>query len=80
MTPKDVEVPPYESFDVLQDLVLSLVTSLLYMIGLVVYVKGYYGLTIDIRDELIVTFWGLIIVILYASLRVFAYTRTRGKG
>ena len=66
-----------ESFNKLENLVFALVTSLIYMIFLVFYVKSNFNLTLDVRDELVIGFWGLIIGIIYATLCCF--TRTYKK-
>jgi hypothetical protein len=55
----------------LENIISSLVASLLYMVALVVYVKSTYGLTIDINDELVLTYWGVIVLLIYGHLWVF---------
>ena len=60
-----------DSFNKLENLVFAIVGSLLYMIFLVFYVKSNFNLTLDVRDELVIGFWGIIIGIIYATLCCF---------
>ena len=63
-----------ESFNKLENLVFALVASLIYMIFLVFYIKSNFNLTLDVRDELVIGFWGLIIGIIYVALCCFTKT------
>ena len=55
----------------LESLVFALVGSLIYMVVLVAYVKSNFNLTLDVRDELVIGFWLVIIGIIYTVLECF---------
>lgn len=60
-----------DSQKILENFVLALVASLLYMIALVGYVKGTLGLTLDVHHELVISLWAFIILILFIMLEKY---------
>lgn len=59
------------SLQVLHNIALSLVASTFYMMVLVAYIKGTYKLTLIVQDELVLTFWGIIIYVIFSSLEMY---------
>ena len=71
MTIKDEKHIDIVTLQVLHNISAALVASLVYMIALVGYVKDTYHLTLDVQHTLILTFWGLIVYLLFVAIEAF---------
>lgn len=59
-----------DSLDMLHNLVLALVGSLIYMVVTTAYIKGNQGLTLDLHHEAVLGFWCLLIFVIFSILEL----------
>ena len=59
------------SLCILENIMLALLGSLLYMLSITIYIKGHLGLTLDVHHEIILTLWVCLILLLFFILEAF---------